>query len=124
MSREEATPLEFDWGTFYTYHGDAETYGTRGTLVAIADIKPGHETHPPHQHEEEEFMLVLRGEGTMYVGEEKIPTQKGDVLYTAPWDWHGIKNTGTEMLRLCGVQVELQGPPPAAQALGREPLTG
>ena len=98
MSREEATPLEFDWGTFYTYHGDAETYGTRGTLVAIADIKPGHETHPPHQHEEEEFMLVLRGEGTMYVGEEKISTQKGDVLYTAPWDWHGIKNTGTEML--------------------------
>ena len=66
MSREDVTRLEFDWGTFYTYHGDAETYGTRGTLVAVADIKPGHETHPPHQHEEEEFMLVLRGKGTMY----------------------------------------------------------
>ncbi len=23
MSREEATPLEFDWGTFYTYHAGA-----------------------------------------------------------------------------------------------------
>lgn len=111
MTHEQATVNEFDWGTFHTYHGNAETYGTQGTLVAMAKIKPGYETHPPHQHEEEEFMMVLEGEGTMYVGEEKIPTRKGDVLYTAPWDWHGIKNTGTDTLSFVVFKWNYKGVP-------------
>ncbi len=112
MSHEEATTGDYEWGTFHTCHGDAETYGTRGTLVAVAKIKPGHETHPPHQHPEEEFMMVLEGKGVMYVGEEKIPTQKGDVLYTAPWDWHGIRNTGTETLSFVVFKWNYKGVPP------------
>ena len=48
----------------------------------------------------------------MYVGEEKIPTQKGDILYTSPWDWHGIKNTGTETLSFVVFKWNYKGVPP------------
>lgn len=99
MSPKEAPVEEYEWGTFRRYYDEATTFGTRDTLVAEAVIKPGYETHPPHQHVQEEFMMVTEGEGIMYLKGKEIPTRKGDMLYTSPWDWHGIKNTGTEPMK-------------------------
>ena len=112
MSQEEAIAEEYEWGTLLTYYQDAETYGTRGILVAVAVIKPGHEIHPPHQHAEEEFMMVMEGKGVMYVGEERIPTRKGDLLYTSPLGLARHQDTGTEPLTFVVFKWNYKGVPP------------
>ena len=96
--QQDAALEEYDWGTFHRYYQQGETYGTKGVVVGVAVIKPGYETHPPHQHVEEEFLMVTEGQGTMYLKGQAVATKKGDLLYTSPWDLHGIKNTGTEPL--------------------------
>jgi mannose-6-phosphate isomerase-like protein (cupin superfamily) len=87
-----------DWGSFSTYF-QGETYGTRDALSGVAVIKPGQEIHPPHQHAEEEFLMVAEGEGMWHLNGKDFAAQQGDMLYAAPWDVHGIKNTGKAPLK-------------------------
>ncbi len=93
VSQREAVKEVFDWGTFYTYYQD-ETYGTKDVLTGVAVIKPGRRIHPPHRHAEEEYLMVTEGEGTWHLNGKTYEAQPGDILYAAPWDVHGIKNTG------------------------------
>lgn len=83
----------FDWGRLMTYYA-GESYSATDSLTAVAIINPGMEIHPPHMHSEEEYLMVLEGEGTWSVKGKDFPAKAGDVLYAAPWDEHGIKNTG------------------------------
>ena len=93
MSGEEALKEDFEWGTFYTYH-QGQTYGTQDVLTGAAIIKPGWEIHPPHTHAEEEYMIVTEGQGVWHLNGEEFEAVQGDMLYAAPWDIHGVKNTG------------------------------
>ncbi len=86
-----------DWGTFFLYY-DKETYGTRDVVTGIAEINPGMQIHPPHVHAEEEYLLVTRGSGSWHLNGEQFPASTGDMLYAAPWDIHGISNTGSDTL--------------------------
>ena len=98
MAEENASLVNYDWGTFRTYFENAETYGTKDTLVAVARINPGQTTHEPHQHYQAEFLMIIEGTGKHHLNGEVIEAKPGDMLYTSPWDWHGIYNTGTEPL--------------------------
>lgn len=93
LTTETATTTEEEWGTFVEYFA-GETAGTKDLLSGTATIKPGLEIHPPHRHAEEEFLMVTEGQGEWTVGEEVFVANKGDMLYAAAWDSHGIKNTG------------------------------
>ena len=97
ITRTTATPDEADWGTFYTYYA-GETYGTMDGLAGVAVIKPGREIHRPHVHAEEEFLMVTEGEGVWHLNGKEFPASAGDMLYAAPWDIHGITNTGSTPL--------------------------
>ena len=96
-TRDAAVREDFEWGTLYTYF-QGESYGTQDGLAAVAVINPGMEIHPPHEHTEEEYMLVTSGRGTWHLKGEAFEAQTGDMLYAAPWDIHGITNTGDEPL--------------------------
>ena len=97
-SQNEAARDDADWGTFYAYH-EGETAGTTDGLVGVAVIDPGEEIHPPHEHAEEEYLMVLEGSGTWHLLGEERPAEAGDLLYAAPWDVHGIANTGDVPLK-------------------------
>ncbi|MEL6530346.1 MAG: cupin domain-containing protein [Pseudomonadota bacterium] len=97
LTTETAKTTSEEWGTFVEYFA-GETGGVSDLLSGTATIKPGLEIHPPHRHAEEEFLMVLEGEGEWTVGEEVFSAKKGDMLYAAAWDSHGIKNTGSEPL--------------------------
>ncbi len=97
-SEADAAREDADWGTFYTYHA-GETHGTVDGLAGVAVIDPGREIHPPHRHAEEELLMVVEGEGTWHLLGEERPATAGDLLYAAPWDVHGITNTGDVPLR-------------------------
>jgi mannose-6-phosphate isomerase-like protein (cupin superfamily) len=96
-TQQQAKHDKSDWGTFYTYY-EGETYGTKDMLTGVAVIKPGMEIHPPHQHTEEEYLMVTEGQGAWHLNGKTFAAQKGDILYAAPWDVHGIKNTGAAPL--------------------------
>ena len=95
---EDAVSSNESWGALTTY-STADTYGTRDSFVGSALIKAGLEIHPPHAHAEEEYLLVVEGEGEWTIGNETFPARAGDMLYAAPWDLHGIKNTGSMPLK-------------------------
>lgn len=97
VSQEQALRQDFDWGSLYTYY-EGESYSTRDGLSAVAVIQPGQQIHPPHEHAEEEYLMVVEGDGTWHLNGEERPARTGDMLYAAPWDVHGIKNTGTTPL--------------------------
>ena len=98
VSQADARRDDADWGAFYTYF-EGESYGARDALAGVAVIDPGQEIHPPHEHAEEEYLMVLEGTGTWHLNGETRAAEAGDLLYAAPWDVHGITNTGTEPLR-------------------------
>lgn len=98
VSESDAVRDDADWGTLFSYY-EGETFGTENALAAVAVINPGMEIHPPHRHTEEEYMLVTQGAGTWHLNGEEFSAEAGDMLYAAPWDVHGITNTGSEPLR-------------------------
>jgi mannose-6-phosphate isomerase-like protein (cupin superfamily) len=68
---------------------------TAGSIV----LAPGMSPHPPHFHEEEEFMLVAEGTGEIVCGDETKHVAPGAMMYCAGDKLHGITNTGaTPML--------------------------
>jgi mannose-6-phosphate isomerase-like protein (cupin superfamily) len=100
------------WGTLYTYF-QGESRGTRDGLAAVAVIRPGQEIHPPHEHAEEEYLMVLEGEGTWHLNGREQPARTGDMQYAAPWDVHGIRNTGRVPLRFVVWKWNSKGVAPA-----------
>ena len=113
ITKEEATVLNENWGDLiiYTDEAEASTFGTMNTLTAVAEILPGQEIHPPHQHTAEEFMYLIEGNGTWSVNGEESPAKPGDVMYAKPWDWHGITNTGDEPLKFFIMKWDNKGVP-------------
>ena len=77
----------------YVYHN-----GPTGQLAALcfgmAVLDPGATPHPPHQHPEEETMIVASGTGVIEVAGKSTQVGPGAVMYTAANVWHGILNTG------------------------------
>lgn len=97
VASSEAHVTKADWGELRA-HFEGETYGLRDVLTGTVTLKPGQEPHPPHTHAEEEFLYVAEGSGMWHLNGKDFPAAKGDTIYTAPWDVHGIKNTGTTPL--------------------------
>ncbi len=98
LSAKDAKTSAEQWGRFTEYFA-GETEGVTDLLSGVAEIKPGMEIHPPHKHAEEEFLMVLEGEGTWTLGDKEFPAEQGDMLYARAWDVHNISNTGDTVLK-------------------------
>ena len=57
-------------------------------------LDPGSSPHPPHQHPEEEFMIVASGTGEIECAGKITAVGPGAVMYCAGKVVHGITNTG------------------------------
>jgi len=58
-------------------------------------LKPGMSPHPPHQHPEEEFMVITEGSGEITVDGKKTSVAAASMMYCAAGTLHGIVNTGS-----------------------------
>ena len=61
-------------------------------------LKPGMSPHPPHRHEEEEFMVVTEGSGEITVEGKMTRVGPGSMMYSPANHLHGIVNTGKDPL--------------------------
>ncbi len=73
---------------------DGPTDQLKSMTAGSLRLKPGMSPHPPHQHPEEEFMVVTEGTGEMTVDGKKVPVGPGSMMYCAGGKLHGILNTG------------------------------
>jgi mannose-6-phosphate isomerase-like protein (cupin superfamily) len=88
------------WGSIHIYTSDAaSSFGAASVLTAELEFLPGKQLQPPHLHPEEEFQFVIEGSGTWSLNGQEYPLKAGDLMYTRPWDWHGIRNSGEVPLK-------------------------
>ena len=79
---------------FAMYNGPTDMLSAVSTGMAV--LEPGASPHPPHQHPEEEFMIVASGNGEIEVDGKVTQVGPGAIMYTAGNTMHGIVNTGSE----------------------------
>ncbi|MBI1757404.1 MAG: cupin domain-containing protein [Fimbriimonas ginsengisoli] len=48
------------------------------------------------QHGHEHCVVVVRGRGTVRLGEASQPVEVGDLVHVRPWEAHQFQNTGQE----------------------------
>jgi mannose-6-phosphate isomerase-like protein (cupin superfamily) len=94
---EAITPVEYPGCTVFV-HYNGSTDQLRDVSTGMVVLAPGAKPHDPHQHPEEEFLIVTAGTGEVTCGDATIVAGPGAVMYCAGNTLHGITNTGTEPL--------------------------
>jgi mannose-6-phosphate isomerase-like protein (cupin superfamily) len=90
---ENITPEHFTGCTVFP-HFNGPTDMLSAVSAGMAVLEPGASPHPPHQHPEEEFLVIASGTGEIYVGDQTTQVGPGAMMYTAGNTLHGITNTG------------------------------
>ena len=74
----------------------AGQFDTRNLAVTWVDCPPGSEQQL-HQHEtQEQAYVIIRGRGTMIVGDEQQEIGEGTLVVIPPRTQHAIRNTSSE----------------------------
>lgn len=63
-------------------------------VAGSVTLKPGKTPHPPHEHEEEEIMVVTEGTGIIGLNGQDKAVGPGSMMYSAANKPHDIRNTG------------------------------
>lgn len=93
MDKSQANVSHEAFGDLRVYfEGKTDQLGamTFGSL----QLKPGMAPHPPHQHPEEEIMVVAEGAGEISVQGKVTKVAAGSAMYCGGGKLHGIVNTG------------------------------
>jgi quercetin dioxygenase-like cupin family protein len=99
VSAEQLKPIERPFGEARIYcNGPTDLLKLMN--VGGVRLKPGASPHPPHQHPEEELLLVTEGSGEITLDGKPQKAASGSLTYCAPGVLHGITNTGTAPMQL------------------------
>jgi quercetin dioxygenase-like cupin family protein len=107
---DEGALKEEVWGHWRSrLRGD--THGVSKMALSLFTLAPGQAPHPPHRHAEEELMILVEGAGTWHLNGTESPAHQGDVVYAAPWDMHGLRNTADRPLSYYVLKWNARTPP-------------
>ena len=73
---------------------DGPTDQLKSMTAGSLRLKPGMSPHPPHQHPEEEIMVITEGTGEVVVTGKVTKVGPGSMMYCGANKLHGITNTG------------------------------
>ena len=73
---------------------DGPTDQLKAMTAGSLRLKPGMTPHAPHQHPEEEFMVITEGTGEIVIDGKTTKVGPGSMMYSAANRVHGIVNTG------------------------------
>ena len=97
LDESKATLTRESFGDLRVYY-DGPTEYLKSMTAGSLRLKAGMEPHPPHQHPEEEFMIVTEGTGEIFVNGKTLKAGPGTMMYCRANSLHGIKNTGSTSL--------------------------
>lgn len=60
----------------------------------VTTLKPGEAPHPPHQHPDEEMVIVKEGTVEVLINDRTERAGAGSVFFFASDDRHGMRNVG------------------------------
>lgn len=97
-----------DGDIFFTTIASYKDLAGPCNFIDYAELPPG-TSIGRHQHEmdQEEFYLILGGEGDMWRDGETFRVRVGDLIRNRPGGTHGLANVGTEVIRLFVLQISL-----------------
>ena len=106
--KEEKNPVQpsaiFDWNattaTPTSFGSDRAFFkGPTATLdqldVHVVTLNPGQAPHPPHQHANEEVLVVKEGTLEFLMNGEWKPAGPGSAIFIASNQLHGVRNHGS-----------------------------
>ncbi|EDY82785.1 Cupin domain protein [Verrucomicrobiia bacterium DG1235] len=103
---EESTTLKscvFDWNTrvekptgvgIYRGVTDKPSETLERFECHITTLHAGNESHPPHQHPQEEFIILQEGELDVHINGVDHRIGAGGMFFFASYDWHAVHNVG------------------------------
>lgn len=77
-----------------TVYYDGPTDQLKAMTAGSLRLKPGMSPHTPHEHPEEEIMVITEGTGEISVRGKITQVGPGSMMYCAANQSHGIVNTG------------------------------
>jgi mannose-6-phosphate isomerase-like protein (cupin superfamily) len=89
-----AVPADVQPGCTVFVHYNGPTDQLSGMCTGMAVLEPGASPHPPHQHPEEEFLIIASGTGEIECAGKTTQVGPGAIMYCAGNTLHGILNTG------------------------------
>jgi mannose-6-phosphate isomerase-like protein (cupin superfamily) len=89
----EAKEVKESFGVHRMYF-EGPTDQLKLLVAGSVTLKPGTTPHPPHQHDEEEIMLVTEGSGVIGLNGVDKKVSVGSMMYSAANKPHDIRNTG------------------------------
>jgi mannose-6-phosphate isomerase-like protein (cupin superfamily) len=90
---KEAKEVKEDFGLHRKYF-EGPTDQLKLMVAGSVTLKPGATPHPPHQHDEEEIMVVTEGTGIIGLNGKDKAVGPGSMMYSAANKPHDIRNTG------------------------------
>lgn len=75
-------------------------FQSKNLLLGINCLEPG-QTQKPHDHKDQDkFYFVVEGNGSFWLGNEKIDAAAGEVIWAPAGIVHGVANESTMRLTL------------------------
>ncbi|MFN3323174.1 MAG: cupin domain-containing protein [Bryobacteraceae bacterium] len=93
---EAKTTME-EFGELKIYF-DGPTEQLKSMTAGSLRLKAGMSPHPPHEHPEEEFMVITEGQGEISVDGKITKVGPGSMMYCGANRLHGIVNTSKKPL--------------------------
>ncbi len=91
---EEMKPHDTDVGT-YAQLAKGPTATLDELEMHVTTLKPGMSSHPPHQHPNEELVIIREGQVETLSGGKWEKLGPGGVIFNASNSPHALKNVGT-----------------------------
>ena len=97
LGRDQTTVTHETFGDLAIYFS-GPTAQVESMTAGSLRLKSGMSPHAPHQHPEEEFMVITEGAGEIVVDGKTTKVSPGSMMYCAAGTLHGIVNTGKDPL--------------------------
>jgi quercetin dioxygenase-like cupin family protein len=98
LTLENSKAEKHDFGEVTVFY-DGKTGQLKSLVTGTLLLYPGQEPHPPHQHPEEEIMIMTEGHGTILVNGKNVEVGPGSIMYCEANRLHGVKNTSSKPFR-------------------------